>query len=99
MFCCEPFKNLTAEMGKRGHSIILKSQQGFTFFCLQSRGYDFDDSAKIEGKPLGLAVKVNAASEIGIQYCPFCGTKLADWIAKHPKEADQLARRSEPFVM
>lgn len=96
-YCCEMFKALVGDMGKRGLSIVLKSELGITFFSLQSRGIDHADRDKLRTEAGRVPGKLNLLTEIGLQYCPACGTKLAKWIRKHSKEVDELIAQSKPF--
>jgi hypothetical protein len=97
--CCEQFQWHVEEMGKRGLSIVLKSRGDFTFFCLQSRGCDYEHAKLLEGKNLGIDRQINVATQIAIKYCPFCGTKLEDWLFHNRTEAQKLINRSEQFIL
>ena len=100
MYCCPQFKYHVEEMGNRGLSVVLKSQEGgFTFFCLQSRGCDQAHAKILEGKKLGIPIQINTASQIAIKHCPFCGTNLEDWLAHHKVEAQELISQSKSFVL
>ena len=98
-FCCEAFKNLVENMGRRGTSVILFSEMGSTYFCLQSRGYDAGDAKKLENEAARGVGKINIVSQTGIQYCPFCGNKLEKWLTCHKKDAEELIKRSDSFMM
>ena len=70
-----------------------------TYFCLQSRGCDAEDAKRFEAAAARGDGKINLVSQTGIQYCPFCGTKLETWLARHRKEAEELVKHSQPFMM
>lgn len=99
MNCCQSFENLLATIGQKGLSIVLKSQMGMTFFCLQGRACDSEDMAKVEGQQLGAPVKLRLVEQIAIKHCPFCGFRLAGWIENNAEKSIELAKRSESFVM
>ena len=98
MYCCEPFGNLIENAGQKGISIVLKSELDITFFCLQSRGVNAADCDRAKRGELKLA-GINLAHQTGVQFCPFCGTKLSNWIATHKTEVQELITRSKPFLL
>lgn len=101
--CCAFLDNLLTGMGNRGFSAVLKSEMGLTFFCLQSRAVDATEAeqlAKTISKSVdGLTGKIRLTEQIALTYCPSCGCKLESWMADHPREVDELVRRSRPFVL
>ena len=90
MYCCPGFEHLIGDAGERGLSaIVVKAPDRFRF-KLQSRGVSFLDRNKLaHEKERQLGVTVNLECETGLQYCPFCGTRLED-LAKQHVEAFQL---------
>jgi hypothetical protein len=101
--CCRFLDDLVASMGKRGLSVVLKSEMGFTFFCLQCRAVDAIEAEQLatggtDGS-VGFAGKVRLAEQAALTYCPSCGCKLEDWMRDHPRETEELIQRSRPFVV
>lgn len=74
MCCCPQLQNLLANAGERGLAALIRDTPRGLRFRLQSRGISFSDEAKA---PMPIPVDVNVSCSIGIRFCPFCGTSLA----------------------
>jgi hypothetical protein len=101
--CCAFLDDLVSNIGKRGFSVLLKSEMGFTFFCLQARAVDAAEAERL-GKGThpdraGLPEKIRLSEQVALSYCPSCGCKLEKWIADHPREAEALIDRSRALIM
>ena len=68
--------------------VVHKTSAGIIFF-IQSRGIAFEDVGKI--RPIPIDIKINVASDVGMQYCPFCGRKLQELVIASPEFFDDLA--------
>jgi len=94
MFCCTPFEQLWKNAGMRGLSVVPKRSEETRFFLLQSRGCDYKQIESLVG-----VGKINIASQIGIQHCPFCGSILVGWIQKNGAEFDRMAAASKIYLL
>jgi hypothetical protein len=94
-FCCANFQRSIEDVGQRGIAVLVHRSSIGIGFLLQSRGINFEDEKKI--KPISIDIKINVSSEIGIQFCPFCGCHLRDLINKNPTLFDDLAKKHRPF--
>ena len=80
--CCESFAAHVAEAGHRGLSIIPAKGAERHYFVLQSRGCDYADIQQLRDLPrspmndVSHAPLINLISEIGISFCPWCGSNL-----------------------
>jgi hypothetical protein len=92
IFCCPGLRNLVALAGERGVSAVLINTLDGTRFRLQSRGIADQDIDKIRPMPGSPDIKINLASETGLQYCPFCGRRLQELIDAAPQAFYQLAQ-------
>lgn len=96
MYCCTRLNELIHNAGSRGIAILVRNLSGVLSFVLQSRGIDIEDedrTGRISGD-----VKINLSCEIGIVYCPFCGTRLQDLIAREPEFFAKLAESHSRFL-
>lgn len=95
-FCCRRFETLVANAGKRGLSLLAEKLEGKLLISLQSRGIAHEDMDKI--RPGGGDYITNVATEIVIAYCPDCGTKIDDLVARNPSVFDKLAESHRPYL-
>jgi len=100
-YCCDNFKRWVQSAGVRGFSAVAQSDCGYRFFCLQARGCDKQDEPKMKNIPKGLDIPnpLTIAMQVGIQYCPFCGTQLATFIAEAGDEFQVLADANRPLLI
>lgn len=87
-YCCARFGEAIENAGKNGLSVIAQADiNNKPFFIMIFRSLDNDDQkeyAEIVGKT-GYKKKVCLATELSIQYCPWCGKNLQrfyrkDWV-------------------
>ena len=100
MFCCDVFKSLTTSIGNRGFAILACKDSGYRYFCLQSRACEFLEESKLKNIPRDCDPPnpLTILTQIGIQFCPICGTKLETIIAEHPIEFEEFVERCKGFV-
>ena len=94
MFCCQGFEHLVRDAGKRGLAALARNTADGIRFVLQSRGVDFTDEQRIGTS----AVNLNVAVDVGLRFCPFCGTKLKELVERDPVAFMDLARQHEKFL-
>jgi hypothetical protein len=105
MFCCVGLKNLIGTAGQRGMSaLVYKTPRGFRF-NLQSRALSREAELYLTRVPtplLPLPIQgdknMTVSVNIGLNYCPFCGTKLqtlVTWSTK--KHFEALAEEHKKF--
>jgi hypothetical protein len=96
MYCCTGLRNLVSCAGERGLAILVGERvSGHLGFFFQSRGLAFEDETK--WKPVNIDVTVNVACEVGLRFCPFCGSGLDDLIQKSPDFFSGLAKDHKKF--
>jgi hypothetical protein len=66
-------------------------------FLLQSRGIALEDVSKVHPMPGAPDIKINVSSEVGLQYCPWCGTRLQELVEASPDAFDDLAEKHKMF--
>jgi len=78
MFCCDGLKNLIASAGERGMSVLVYERPGGFVFNLQARAVSKEAEVRYSQTPPRLPIEGNItlATNIGLNYCPFCGTEL-----------------------
>ncbi len=93
MFCCDLFKGLATNAGKRGISVIAHAESGYNGFFLQARMCDRIDESRMTNIPKGCEVPkpLTVAMQVGLKYCPFCGSNLGPLIANYKDEFDEFA--------
>jgi hypothetical protein len=98
--CCDVFKRLLEGAGKRGFSVVARKASGYRFFCLEARACDFEDKFKMKNIPYDCEVPrpLTVAMQIGIQYCPACGSRLDTIIAEHESEFEEFAEKCKKFL-
>jgi hypothetical protein len=85
-WCCQTFKGWYDEAGKRGLGLLLgrSSTNNDPYFLIQHRVVDSGlEKSVVSANP------ASVVSEIGIQFCPWCGQNLR---AVYKKVVDELAR-------
>jgi hypothetical protein len=73
-WCCGIFKGWYEAAGERGIGVLVDRQVGgASTFTIQSRSVDLGDEGPIDHpRPITLV------TEVQIQFCPWCGRRLAD---------------------
>ena len=73
-WCCDIFKGWFEMAGERGIAILVdREADGVPAFIIQSRSVDADDAGPTDHpRPFSLA------TELQIQFCPWCGHRLRD---------------------
>jgi hypothetical protein len=95
--CCAGLDGLLANAGLRGLSVIVtRGARDFTF-SLQSRGIDLRDHSKIVANPAAPDLFVNLSRSVVIQYCPFCGTKLARLARRYRSDYEMLVNNHKQY--
>ena len=100
MFCCEGFKNLIGNAGQPGMSVLVYEKQGGFRFNLQARAVSRDAELDFSRTPVPLPVKGNVllSINIGLNYCPFCGTELKSLVTASTKNHfETLAEEHKRF--
>jgi hypothetical protein len=93
MYCCSGLENHIRFAGDRGLAVLVQKLSGRFIFSLQSRGIAYRDEIKIRPAPMDLVI--NVASEVAIQYCPWCGRQLQELVALAPSRFSDLANSHE----
>jgi hypothetical protein len=94
MFCCEGVKNLIGNAGQRGMSVLVYERPGGFRFNLQARAVSKEAELRFSQAPAPLPFEdnVSLATNIGLNYCPFCGTKLKALVTSSTqKQFEKLA--------
>ena len=89
VFCCLGFQYLVENAAERGLSAIVVRYVDTLAFNLQSRGVADRDVAALKYP----TVDINIATNTGLEYCPFCGTKLELLILRNHKIFEALAEK------
>ena len=84
IFCCDAFTYNLNDSGSKGFSIIPVSYIDTYTFFLQARSKDYID----KDKP-GFFV-----GQTSISFCPWCGCKLSDIVAKYKVEISDIAKKN-----
>jgi len=73
-WCCSQFQGWNSEAGRRGLGVFaMRSPDGQPFFVLQFRATE--PNVSVTTDPVS---PVSLVSEVGIQFCPWCGIRLLD---------------------
>jgi hypothetical protein len=101
MYCCSVFEESLQNAGNKGISAVAHYQDGFRFFCLQSRACDHKDESKLKNIPWSEDVPrlYRVVEQIAIKFCPFCGTQFDSLITARQLEFDELAKLHERFLL
>jgi hypothetical protein len=98
MFCCVGLKNLVGNAGARGLSVLVRNTSYGLKFSLQSRGLAKEDEARALSESHKITFTINFANDVGLIFCPFCGTEIATLItASSRKHFEELAHKHEVF--
>jgi hypothetical protein len=100
MFCCDGLKNLIGNAGQRGLSVLVYQTNAGFRFNIQSRAISMEAEALLTQTPTPLPIKGNMtiSANIGLNYCPFCGTKLQKLLKKSTLEKfEALAEEHKSF--
>jgi hypothetical protein len=68
-----PLKGLFEKYGRRGFGALARTDLGIKRFLLQFRSVDAGQESEVQGPP---DLAVSSDGEIGLQFCPSCGTNL-----------------------
>ena len=95
IYCCDAFKNLVNNIGKKGISIIPINEYGYKYFNLQWRSLDKKDEKIFDENIKHTQIDCNMylSLQTTINYCPFCGYKLANLIMKNESEFNDLVNK------
>jgi hypothetical protein len=97
--CCLEFQKLVDNAGNRGLSILVTGTPMGILCVLQSRGVAFSDHIAGIGWRDGIPkMSVNISSDVGIQYCPFCGCKIDTLVIDSPDVFFDLAQEHRRYV-
>jgi hypothetical protein len=94
--CCETLTELADNADEAGLSVTCHADSGYRWIRLVARACRLVDEGKLAAIPREADVPrpLRVETQIGIAYCPFCGTRLADFIATNQSEFDRQARSS-----
>jgi hypothetical protein len=96
--CCNLFSQLVANADQAGISVIGVKGDYYRWFELVARACSQADEDRLSASVTNLFKEgemprfLRIETRIGIAYCPFCGTHLADFITANQNEFDQQAR-------
>lgn len=78
-WCCLGFEGFYGNAGQQGAAILVgRDYSGYPEFTLQYRVVDEGEQITINSeKPVASVV------DVGIQYCPWCGSHLYTWYGTH----------------
>jgi hypothetical protein len=99
MFCCRTLEGWVQDAGHRGVAFIAQHEENYRGFFIQARACDFPEHEKLSSIPTGVDLPpISIRSELGIQFCPFCGSPLEKVISDNIREFDQLAEQHAKYV-
>jgi hypothetical protein len=91
--CCDVLTQLASYAEEAGISVIPIKEDTHRWFRLVARACSLADEVKLTAIPRDADVpNLRVEEQIGIAYCPFCGTRLADFIAANQAAFDRQAR-------
>ena len=102
MVCCVGLKNLIGNAGQRGMSVLVyETPRGFRF-NLQSRAISREAELHLTRVPAPLPIEghnnMTISVNVGLNYCPFCGTKLQSLVSSSTKKHfEALAEEHKKF--
>ena len=104
--CCDGLRNLSddAHLGRRGCAFIVYELAGVPSVNLQFRAVDQNNERRLvaalqkESKEQGSALGTRISQEIGMGFCPFCGTDLKKWARRNPEAFQEMVARSKNHV-
>jgi len=88
MFCCDGMKSLIANAGQRGISVLVYNTSSGFRFNIQGRAISKEDENRLaqhptpNPTPLTSDGHLTISANCGLNYCPFCGTKLQKLITR-----------------
>jgi len=103
--CCGPFGALVDEAGIRGLSIVASRVGQARGFRLQTRAFDAATEASEIARRRSLPVeyrgnaKIALHAQIGMRFCPFCGTDLQELIRANEPAFDELSARHAGLLL
>jgi hypothetical protein len=100
MFCCDGLKNLIGNAGQRGMSVLVYEKRGGFRFNLQARAVPKDVEVRFSETPTPLPIEGNItlSTNIGLNYCPFCGVELKTLVTSSTgKRFEMLANEHKRF--
>ena len=100
MYCCDVLKGWISGAGEKGISVLARSEDEIRSFYLQARACDKDKEDLLKNIPKDCQIpRLGIVMQMGIQYCPFCGTLLKSLIGLHEEEFDALAKAHESLLL
>lgn len=77
-WCCVGFNNMSGEVGKRGAAVLVDASVASETprFLVQFRAVDAEAHTRFPDD-----VPISLVMEIGIKFCPWCGTLLGEFYA------------------
>jgi hypothetical protein len=102
MFCCDGFRSMMNNVGRRGFSIVPRDSAGARYFLIQARACDAEQVNRLptEGIPAMKDIgRITFVMETGIQYCPACGASMTEWINLNEEEFNQLVRSTGNYSL
>jgi hypothetical protein len=99
--CCDVLDGLINNAGKDDYAVLAKSFGEYRFFVLQSRACRMDEELLFRNVPkeMSLPRPLHLVTQVGIQFCPFCGRSLAELIRENQIEFDRLSEEHYKMVM
>jgi hypothetical protein len=74
-WCCAAFEGHFQGAGLRGFAVFVATEPGADpMFILQHRAIEPGQSP-----PLDYGAPLSIVSDVGIQFCPWCGVRLEEW--------------------
>jgi len=101
MFCCRGLEILADNAGSRGISLLVYYANDEFIFNIQARAVSYNLGFKHADIPIALPggeENISVSSNIGLNYCPFCGTRLQSLInLSTRKDFEALAKKHRKF--
>lgn len=83
-WCCLTFKSWYENAGQRGITVLVgRRSNGEPEFVIQQRAIDLERD--VQSLP-ATDYAISIASDVGINYCPWCGRNLKKWYGKHVEQ-------------
>jgi hypothetical protein len=82
MFCCQGFASLVGNAGREGVAALVQEVRGEFKFVLQFRAVSKTEEERISRLPAPLPLNENLKTSLytGLNFCPYCGTRLASLV-------------------
>jgi hypothetical protein len=93
MYCCKGLEILVDNAGSRGLSVLVYNTAGGFVFNIQARAISKESEEELLQSPTSLPLdekNVSIASNIGLNYCPYCGTHLQSLINPNTRKDFEL---------